>query len=257
MEAIVLHNAGVPQPKSILELSEAEWDRTIAINLKSSFNWTRAAAPHMLQARWGPIITISSMTAKHGGGTGAGAISKVCYSAIKAGLLGLTRGLAKELALMITANAICPGLIEAPMTASLPLVITPPASWIRSRVAGSVGLKTLPKLQSSSPHHGPTTSRVKSSTSTVESISTKKLQRVKTAASEIRADLATAATLMPVSRSAPLLRPCSGVDIDQFVVRRFELVNDGRMPKPIGIKSRGGFINLDNSRIVELAKRDC
>jgi 3-oxoacyl-[acyl-carrier protein] reductase len=87
---ILVNNAGVPQPKSILELSEAERDRTIAINLKSSFNWTRAAAPHMLQARWGRVITISSMTAKHGGGTGAGAISKSCYSATKAGLLGLT-----------------------------------------------------------------------------------------------------------------------------------------------------------------------
>ena len=115
---ILVNNAGVPQPKSILELSEAEWDRTIAINLKSSFNWTRAAAPHMLQARWGRVITISSMTAKHGSGTGAGAISKACYSATKAGLLGLTRGLAKELAPAVTANAICPGLIETPMTAS-------------------------------------------------------------------------------------------------------------------------------------------
>src|SRR6476660_9967860 len=62
---ILVNNAGIPQPKSILELSEAEWDRTVAINLKSSFNWTRAVAPHMLQARWGRVITISSMTAKH------------------------------------------------------------------------------------------------------------------------------------------------------------------------------------------------
>jgi 3-oxoacyl-[acyl-carrier protein] reductase len=115
---ILVNNAGVPQPKSILELTEAEWDRTIAINLKSSFNWSRALAPHMLRVGWGRVITISSMTAKHGGGTGAGAISKACYSASKAGLLGLTRGLAKELAPAVTANAICPGLIETPMTAT-------------------------------------------------------------------------------------------------------------------------------------------
>lgn len=115
---ILVNNAGVPQPKSLLELSEAEWDRTVEINLKSAFNWCRAAAPQMLRLGWGRIITISSMSAKHGGGTGAGAISKACYAATKAGLLGLTRGLAKELAPAITVNAICPGLIATPMTAS-------------------------------------------------------------------------------------------------------------------------------------------
>jgi 3-oxoacyl-[acyl-carrier protein] reductase len=117
--SILVNNAGVPQPKSLLEISEAEWDRTVEINLKSAFNWCRAASPHMLRLGWGRIITISSMSAKHGGGTGAGAISKGCYAATKAGLLGLTRGLAKELAPAITVNAICPGLIATPMTTSL------------------------------------------------------------------------------------------------------------------------------------------
>jgi 3-oxoacyl-[acyl-carrier protein] reductase len=116
---VLVNNAGVPQPKALLELSEADWDRTVDINLKSAFNWCRAAAPHMLRAGSGRIITISSMSAKHGGGTGAGAISKACYAATKAGLLGLTRGLAKELGPAITVNAICPGLIATPMTTAL------------------------------------------------------------------------------------------------------------------------------------------
>jgi len=116
---ILVNNAGVSQPKSILDLTEAEWDRTVAVNLKSSFNWCRAVAPGMLQHGRGRIVIVSSMSAKHGGGTGAGAVSKACYAATKAGLLGLTRGLAKELAPAVTVNAICPGVVETAMSASL------------------------------------------------------------------------------------------------------------------------------------------
>lgn len=116
---ILVNNAGVSQPKSILDLTEAEWDRTVAVNLKSSFNWCKAVAPGMLQQGRGRIVVVSSMSAKHGGGSGSGAVSKACYAATKAGLLGLTRGLAKELAPAVTVNAICPGIIDTVMSASL------------------------------------------------------------------------------------------------------------------------------------------
>lgn len=129
---ILVNNAGVPQPKSILELSEAEWDRTVAVNLKSSFNWCKAVADSMLQRGRGRIVIVSSQSAKHGGGAGAGAVSRACYAATKAGLLGLTRGLAKELAPAVTVNAICPGVIDSAMAA--PVVTGPDALRVRESI---------------------------------------------------------------------------------------------------------------------------
>jgi len=93
---VLLNNAGAPNPKPILEITEAEFDRTIAINLKSCFNFIHAAAPIMLkQDTGGRIISISSINALSGGVTSA--VSKHAYAAAKAGILGLTRSLAKEL----------------------------------------------------------------------------------------------------------------------------------------------------------------
>lgn len=93
---VLLNNAGAPHPKPILEITEAEFDRTIAINLKSCFNFIHAAAPIMLkQDTGGRIISISSINALSGGVTSA--VSKHAYAAAKAEILGLTRSLAKEL----------------------------------------------------------------------------------------------------------------------------------------------------------------
>jgi 3-oxoacyl-[acyl-carrier protein] reductase len=64
---ILVNNAGVSQPKSILDLTEAEWGRTVAVNLKSSFNWCKAVAPGLLQHGRGRIVIVSSMSATHGG----------------------------------------------------------------------------------------------------------------------------------------------------------------------------------------------
>jgi len=128
---ILVNNAGVSQPKSILELTEAEWDRTVAVNLKSSFNWCKAVADSMLRRGRGRIVVVSSVAAKRGG-AGAGAVSKACYAATKAGLLGLTRGLANELAPAVTVNAICPGLIDTAMSASV--VTAPDALRLRESI---------------------------------------------------------------------------------------------------------------------------
>jgi 3-oxoacyl-[acyl-carrier protein] reductase len=113
----LVNNAGVSQPKGLLEISEDEWDRTIAINLKGAFNWCRAVAPAMLSQQAGRIVNISSVSAHTGAGFGA--VSKFAYCAAKAGLLGLTRGLAKELAPHVMVNAICPGLIHTDLTAEM------------------------------------------------------------------------------------------------------------------------------------------
>lgn len=106
----LLNNAGKSNPKGILEITEDEWDATIAINLKSCFNWCHAVAPLMLAQGGGRMANMSSLNAHTGGVTSA--VSRFAYAAAKAGILGLTRALAKELGPSISVNAICPGVIE-------------------------------------------------------------------------------------------------------------------------------------------------
>ena len=114
---VLVNNAGISQPKGLLEITEEEWDRTIETHLKGAFNWCKALAPIMLAQRAGRIVNMSSVSAHTGAGTAA--VSKSAYCAAKAGILGLTRGLAKELAPHVTVNAICPGLIATDLTAGM------------------------------------------------------------------------------------------------------------------------------------------
>ena len=114
----LLNDAGASNAKGILEIKEAEFDRTIAVNLKSCFNYIHATAPVMLkQEHGGRIVSMSSLNALSGGVTSA--VSKHAYAAAKAGILGLTRSLAKELGPKIIINAICPGVIETELGNSL------------------------------------------------------------------------------------------------------------------------------------------
>ncbi len=114
---VLVNNAGISQPKGLVDISEAEWDETMAINLKGQFNWCKAIAPSMLAGDGGRIVNISSVSAHTGAGPSA--VSKFAYCAAKAGVLGLTRGLAKELAPKVTVNAICPGAVVTALTAKL------------------------------------------------------------------------------------------------------------------------------------------
>lgn len=104
---ILVNNAGhmvgrVP----VAEMSDAHWHKVVDVNLSSAFYCSRAVLPYM-HTGWGRIVNMSSLAGRNGGGAGA-----VAYAAAKAGLLGFTRGLAKELApLGITVNAVAPGLI--------------------------------------------------------------------------------------------------------------------------------------------------
>lgn len=107
---ILVNNAGVGHYKGLLEITEAEFDQSIAINLKSQFSWCRAVAPTMLEQKSGRIVNISSMNALTGGPFPAK--SRFAYATAKAGVLGMTRALARELAPTITVNAICPGVIK-------------------------------------------------------------------------------------------------------------------------------------------------
>lgn len=107
----LFNNAGKANPIGILDITEDEFDRTIAINLKSCFNYIKAVAPIMLaQDNGGRIVNMSSLNALSGGVTSA--VSKHSYAAAKAGILGLTRSLAKEFGSKILINALCPGVIK-------------------------------------------------------------------------------------------------------------------------------------------------
>ena len=107
---ILVNNAGMAVARGLDDITEEDFDRTIAVNLKSAFLCTQAVLPGMRARRWGRIVNISSIAAR-----GAGSIS-VAYSASKAGLEGLTRGYASRLAPEgVTVNAVAPGLIDTEM----------------------------------------------------------------------------------------------------------------------------------------------
>ncbi|WP_293477327.1 SDR family NAD(P)-dependent oxidoreductase [Phenylobacterium sp.] len=114
---VLVNNAGKPQPKGILEIGEADFDRTIAVNLKGCFNYIQAAAPIMIAQGGGRIVSISSLNAHSGGVTAA--VSRFAYASAKAGILGMTRALAKELGPHILINAICPGLIQTEVNGNI------------------------------------------------------------------------------------------------------------------------------------------
>ena len=109
---ILINNAGMAIVRGVDDLTEAEFDQTIAVNLKSAFLCTQAVLPAMRARKWGRIVNISSGAAR-----GAGAIG-VHYNASKAGMEGLTRGYAARLVKQgITVNAVAPSLIETDMMA--------------------------------------------------------------------------------------------------------------------------------------------
>lgn len=109
---VLVNNAGVASRRGLDDLTEAEFDRTIAVNLKSAFLCTQAVLPAMRARRWGRIVNISSGAAR-----GAGVIG-VHYNASKAGMEGLTRGYAARLVKEgITVNAVAPSLIATDMMA--------------------------------------------------------------------------------------------------------------------------------------------
>jgi meso-butanediol dehydrogenase / (S,S)-butanediol dehydrogenase / diacetyl reductase len=111
---ILVNNAGVSKSVPFHELDEAEWDRVHDVNVKGVFLTTRAVVPHMMQRRAGSIISIASMVGKE-------AIALfVHYSASKFAVIGLTQGLAKEMAPYdVRVNAVCPGVVRTPLWDSL------------------------------------------------------------------------------------------------------------------------------------------
>jgi len=112
---ILVNNAGITRDNLIVRMKEAEWDQVLAVNLKGAYNCIRAATKPMLKQRYGRIINISSVVGVMGNPGQAN------YVASKAGLIGLTKAVARELGSRnITVNAVAPGFIQTEMTEALP-----------------------------------------------------------------------------------------------------------------------------------------
>ncbi len=112
---ILVNNAGISKDGLFIRMKNEDWDTTLGVNLNGAFYCSRAAARFMLKARAGRIINISSVVGEMGNP------GQVPYVSSKAGLIGLTKAMAKELATRgITVNAITPGFIETEMTGALP-----------------------------------------------------------------------------------------------------------------------------------------
>jgi len=125
----LINNAGITKDGLILKMSENDFDRVMDINLKGAFNTIRHVSPIMLKQRGGAIVNITSVAGTRGNAGQAN------YSASKAGLIGLTMSVAKELGSRgITSNAVAPGFIESDMTAVLP-------DAVKHKLLDSIALK--------------------------------------------------------------------------------------------------------------------
>lgn len=112
---ILVNNAGITRDKLILRMTEEDWDMVLNVNLKGTFNCTKAVVRYMAKQRSGKIVNIASVVGEMGNAGQAN------YSASKAGVIGLTKTIAREFAQRgINVNAIAPGYIETPMTDVLP-----------------------------------------------------------------------------------------------------------------------------------------
>jgi len=111
---ILVNNAGIVRDALVMRMKEEDWDRVLDVNLKGAFLCAKVAATSMMKSRWGRIINISSVVGQMGNP------GQTNYSAAKAGMIGLTKTIARELAPRgITVNAIAPGYIETSMTQGL------------------------------------------------------------------------------------------------------------------------------------------
>ncbi len=132
---ILVNNAGITRDGIFMRMSDDQWDAVLAINLRGTFLFTRAVARPMVKARGGRIINVASVSGLMGNPGQAN------YSASKAGVIGLTRTVARELASRnITVNAVAPGFIATEMTAKL-------GEEVLSQVRGQIPLGRLGEPQ--------------------------------------------------------------------------------------------------------------
>lgn len=112
---ILVNNAGITRDRLLLRMTEEDWDAVLNVNLKGTFNCTKAAVKYMIKRKSGKIVNIASVVGEMGNAGQAN------YAASKAGIIGLTKSIAREYAQRgINVNAIAPGYVETPMTEALP-----------------------------------------------------------------------------------------------------------------------------------------
>lgn len=132
---ILVNNAGITKDNLMLRMSEEEFDAVIRVNLKGCFNCMKHVTRPMLKQKYGKIINISSVVGMHGNA------GQVNYSASKAGIVGMTKSMAKELGTKgICVNAIAPGFIETEMTAVL-------SEEVKEKIKSQIPLGTLGSVQ--------------------------------------------------------------------------------------------------------------
>jgi 3-oxoacyl-[acyl-carrier protein] reductase len=128
---ILVNNAGVTKDGFAIRMKKEDWDFVLSINLTGAFLATQAVLPGMIKERWGRVVNIASVVGQ------AGNASQANYVASKAGIIGLTKALAQEVASRnITVNAVAPGFINTDMTAKLP-------QEVKDRMAATIALKRL------------------------------------------------------------------------------------------------------------------
>jgi 3-oxoacyl-[acyl-carrier protein] reductase len=129
---ILVNNAGIARDTLLMRMSEADWDAVLGINLKGAFSCIKAAQRVMMKQRYGRIVNISSVVGLSGN------VGQANYAASKAGLVGLTKVVAREFATRnITCNAVAPGFIETAMTAKLPPEIV--QQYLKNIPSGKMG----------------------------------------------------------------------------------------------------------------------
>jgi len=130
---VLVNNAGIARDGLAIRMKLSDWDLVMKINLQGAFLCSQAVLPGMMKSRWGRIVNISSVVGQ------AGSVGQANYSASKAGLIGLTKTLAQEMASRnITVNAIAPGYIQTDMTAVLP-------EEVKAKILASVPLGRIGK----------------------------------------------------------------------------------------------------------------
>jgi acetoacetyl-CoA reductase/3-oxoacyl-[acyl-carrier protein] reductase len=132
---LLVNNAGITRDRSLLKMSDAEWDDVIDVNLGGAFHVLRAVAPGMIEARYGRVVNIASINGLRG------KFGQANYAASKAGLIGLTKTAARELGPKgVTVNAVAPGMVLTEMTLAL-------AEEYRQRALDEAVLKRLPAVE--------------------------------------------------------------------------------------------------------------
>jgi 3-oxoacyl-[acyl-carrier protein] reductase len=111
---VLVNNAGFDRGATLLKVNEDDWDAVLGVHLKGTYNCIQAVAPHMIEKGYGKIVNLSSVWGK------SGAIAEIAYSSAKAGIIGLTKSVARELARhQINVNVVLPGLILTPTIAKM------------------------------------------------------------------------------------------------------------------------------------------